>query len=120
MYKKICFLLIPLMAILLFANCPRRGFIQYDTHNLCTATAHSEQQFHAPCSLNTSSQDWQRIKSIIRIKAWDNTFDINLPANKWALSPAYISRSKQEYIISVARTVQAHYSEYNLRGPPVI
>jgi len=116
MYKKICFLLIPLMALLLSANCLNGKFIQYDAHDLQIATTHS--QSHAPYSLSTNSQDWQRIKSIIRIKAWDNTFDINLPANRWTISPAYISYSKPVHIPCATTTVQGHYAEYNLRGPP--
>ncbi len=115
--KRISFILLPLLAILITINCLGDNSVSFQSkaHDVTFTSRHA--QVWAPYSVKLNKENNKESKNKIRIKAWDEyaALDIVPPCQS---SRIVYSFHKPVYSAYDVYFQSVYISWHNLRGPP--
>jgi hypothetical protein len=118
MNKRILFILLPLIAILVSLNCRSANTVfSKKGGQEVTVTSGSDQNF-LPYSVKLKKNNNKELKNKIRIKAWDDNSIIEVP-DPWILCSEAGYYHKPMYEACAVYFQSTHFSQHHLRGPPV-
>jgi hypothetical protein len=116
MNKRIYFILLPILALLFSFSGRGEDLILCTPASECSIAIASLQN-HIPHSFNQTRDDTNQKKNKIRIKAWDDYSAIDV-AESWLQFPKKYYYLKPTFSGYTSYFQSAHFSRYNLRGPP--
>ena len=116
MNKRVYFILLPILALLFILSGGQRNVARFQPVSQFSVRGNSRQQ-HASHSVNLAKNDSHQKKNKIRIKACDDYSALEVAEMSVPSSPIFYY-CKPAYKVCAVYFLSAHYSEYNLRGPP--
>ena len=119
MNKRIYFILFPILALLFSSSNGRENkFISFQAGiPVFNYTCQTSVQNSGPFSSDLKKGGGKINKNAIRIKAWDGSFAIDIPA-QWTPTRRVIYSVKPVNSTYTVFLQQAYASDHNLRGPP--
>ena len=115
MIKRIFYILFPLFAVLCSFDSMAGKFIDNNhSSDLLFSSVSSGTHNH---TASISKDETPKKKHKIRIKAWDDYSPANV-AEPWILTKRIVYYQRAAYKAYQAYFLTAHFTRYNLRGPP--
>ena len=118
MNKKVCFILLPIIALL----CVSCGMLYYSVSTAKNFSEQSATTVSTPSALSSGNLKKQEKKidiNAMRIKAKRDVVAINVPP-QWALAALSVHYNKPYNSFYCAYELCAFHAGYHLRGPPAL
>jgi len=118
MNKRISFILLPVLALIISINC-RAHYGAFFNNTVSGISISSVHQYSPSHSISANKQTNNRDKNAIRIKAKDGGAAIVLSCG-WAPVANVFFYSRPSYFYYSSPVLPLRFSRYKLRGPPTV